>query len=126
MIVACLPSFRILLSTRERSSSSYKRRNPSSSGHSDAQVRSANSRGSAIRLEAIRTGTYLAVETRDGESASYDQVTSVEAGGPPNTIISKSSKTESQEDILPTIPKDRILKRQDVVSDYPLIHLAAI
>ncbi|KAL2055361.1 hypothetical protein ABVK25_004169 [Lepraria finkii] len=43
VIVACLPSFRILLSTRERSSSSYKRRNPSSSGHSDAQVRSANS-----------------------------------------------------------------------------------
>lgn len=116
MIVACLPSFRILLSTRERSSSSYKRRNPSSSGHSDAQVRSANSRGSAIRLEAIRTRTYLDVETRDGESVSYDQVTSVEAGGPPNTIISESSETESQEDILPTIPKDQILKRQDVVS----------
>jgi hypothetical protein len=67
-------------------------------------------------MEAIRTGTYLDVETGHNVNASYDHATSVEASGPPNTTISTSSKTESQEDILPTIPKDRILKRQDVVS----------
>ena len=94
-----------------RSRSSYKRRNASSE-HSSNQNRSANSQGSVIRMNAIRSGTYLDVESRVRPST--------EAVGPPNTVISTSSKTESQEEILPTIPKDRILKRQDMVSKQPL------
>ena len=94
-----------------RSRSSYKRRNASSE-HSSNQNRSANSQGSVIRMNAIRTGTYLDVESRARPST--------EVVGPPNTVISTSSKTESQEEILPTIPKDRILKRQDMVSSQPL------
>ena len=90
-----------------RSRSSYKRRNASSE-HSSNQNRSANSGGSVIRMKAIRSGTYLDVESRVRPST--------EGVGPPNTVISTSSKTESQEEILPTIPKDRILKRQDMVS----------
>ena len=110
VVVACLPSFRILLSARVRSRSSYKRRNASSE-HSSNQIRSTNSRGSVIRMKAIRSGTYFDAESRVRAST--------EGGGPPNTVISTSSKTESQEEILPTIPKDRILKRQDMVSRQP-------
>ena len=94
-----------------RSKSSYKRRNASSE-HSSNQNRSANSQGSVIRMNAIRAGTYLDSESRARPST--------EVVGPPNTVISTSSKTESQEEILPTIPKDRILKRQDMVSSQPL------
>ena len=107
VVVACLPSFRILLSARVRSRSSYKRRNASSE-HSSNQNRSANTQGSVIRMNTIRSGTYPDVESRVRPST--------EVVGPPNTVISTSSKTESQEEILPTIPKDRILKRQDMVS----------
>ena len=67
-------------------------------------------------MNAIRSETYVDVESRVRASASYDHFTSTEGVGPPNTVISTSSKTESQEEILPTIPKDRILKRQDMVS----------
>ena len=63
-------------------------------------------------MKAIRSGTYLDAESRVRAST--------EGVGPPNTVISTSSKTESQEEILPTIPKDRILKRQDMVSSQPL------
>lgn len=94
-----------------RSRSSYKRRNASSE-HSSNQNRSGNTQGSVIRMNAIRSGTYLDVESRVRPST--------EVAGPPNTVISTSSKTESQEEILPTIPKDRILKRQDMVSSQPL------
>ena len=62
-------------------------------------------------MKAIRSGTYFDAESRVRAST--------EGGGPPNTVISTSSKTESQEEILPTIPKDRILKRQDMVSRQP-------
>ena len=47
---------------------------------------------------------------------SFDHVAAAEREGAPNTIISKSSRTESQEEILPTVPNNRILLRQDMVS----------
>ncbi|MCJ1460585.1 hypothetical protein MMC28_010967 [Mycoblastus sanguinarius] len=112
VIVSCLPSFRVFfLSTR--TDSAYKRRNPSSSASS--RNRPSQNRNNSIRLDAIRSGTFLDVGLNNRES--IENCSGAERGGPSNTIISKSSKTESQEDILPNVPKDCVLVRQDWVSD---------
>jgi len=117
VVVSCLPSFRILLSARSRSDSAYKRRNPSSSDRSVAsktRKRSTLRRTSTIRLEAINAGAYL--DTEQGKGQSFDHIISAaERERPNNTIITKSSRGESQEEILP--PRNRVLVRQDVVSE---------
>ena len=47
---------------------------------------------------------------------SYDQVAAAESGGAPNTVISKSIKAEGREGLAPSVPNNRILLRQDMVS----------
>ena len=68
-----------------------------------------------MRLGTIRQGTFLDIDSQDPRD-SFDHVAAAEREGAPNTIISKSSRTESQEEILPTVPNNRILLRQDMVS----------
>ena len=115
VVVSCLPSFRILLSARSRSDSAYKRRNtPSSSdpsANSGARKQPTLRRTGSIRLEKINARAYL--DVRRAERESYDRIIGAERGQT-NTIITKSSRTESQEDLSP--PRNRVLVRQDMVS----------
>ena len=67
-----------------------------------------------MRLGTIRQGTFLEIESQDLRD-SFDHVAAADREGAPNTVISKSSRTESQENILPTVPNNRILLRQDMV-----------
>lgn len=68
-----------------------------------------------MRLGTIRQGTFLEINSQDPRD-SFDDVAAAEREGAPNTVISKSSRTEGQEDALPTVPHNRILLRQDMVS----------
>ena len=68
-----------------------------------------------MRLGTIRQGTFLEIDSQDPRD-SFDHAAAAEREGAPNTVISKSSRTESQEDILPSVPHNRILLRQDLVS----------
>lgn len=116
VVVSCLPSFRILLSARSRSDSAYKRRNPSSSdpsGSSNPRMKPSLRRTSAIRLEIINARANLDAQLAARDS--YDQMMSTESVGQTNTVITKSNREESQEDIVP--PRNRVLVRQDMVSD---------
>ena len=67
-----------------------------------------------MRLGTVRQGTFLDIDSQDLRD-SFDHVAAGDREGAPNTVISKSSRTESQEDILPTVPNNRILLRQDMV-----------
>ena len=70
-----------------------------------------------MRLGTIRQGTFLEIDSLQDPRESFDHVAAAaEREGAPNTVISKSSRTESQEDILPSVPNNRILLRQDMVS----------
>ena len=68
-----------------------------------------------MRLGTMRQGTFLDIDTQDLRD-SFDHAVAGDRDGAPNTVISKSSRTESQEDILPTVPNNRILLRQEMVS----------
>lgn len=68
-----------------------------------------------MRLGTIRQGMFLEIDSQDPRD-SFDRAAAAEREGPPNTVISKSSRTESQEDFLPSVPHNRILLRQDMVS----------
>ncbi|KAF6231134.1 hypothetical protein HO173_010634 [Letharia columbiana] len=114
VVVSCLPSFGWLLNKRASSESAYKRRNPSSSGRSTSGIRSPKYPAEAMRLGTIRQGTFLEIDSQDPRD-SFDHVAAAEREGAPNTVISKSSRTESQEDVLPSVPHNRILLRQDMV-----------
>ncbi|KAL9065371.1 MAG: hypothetical protein Q9161_008274 [Pseudevernia consocians] len=63
VVVSCLPSFGWLLNKRARSESAYKRRNPSSSGRSISGIRSPTYPAEAMRLETIRQGTFLNLDS---------------------------------------------------------------
>ena len=70
-----------------------------------------------MRLGTIRQGTFLEIDSLQHPRDPFDHVAvAAEREGAPNTVISKSSRTESQEDILPSVPNNRILLRQDMVS----------
>lgn len=114
VVVSCLPSFGWLLNRRARSESAYKRRNPSSSGRSTSGIRSAKYPPEAMRLGTIRQGTFLEIDSQDPRD-SFDHAAAAEREGVPNTVISKSSRTESRGDSLPSVPHNRILLRQDMV-----------
>ena len=120
VVVSCLPSFGWLLNKRPRSNSAYKRRNPSSSARSTTGIRSPKyPAAETMRLGTIRQGTFLEIDSVQDSRGSFDHVAAAAAErreGAPSTVISKSSRTESQEDILPTVPNNRILLRQDMVS----------
>ncbi|CAF9926509.1 MAG: hypothetical protein ALECFALPRED_003458 [Alectoria fallacina] len=112
--VASLPSFGWLLNKRARSRSASKRRNATSSGRSTSGVRSPKYPTEALRLGTIRQGTFLEIDSQDPQD-SFDHLAAADREGAPNTVISKSSRTESQENILPSVPHNRILLRQDMV-----------
>ncbi|CAF9914635.1 hypothetical protein IMSHALPRED_001966 [Imshaugia aleurites] len=112
VVVSCLPSFGWLLNNRARSGSAYKRRNPSSSGRSTSGIRSPRYPAEAMRLGTIRQ--FLEIDSQDPRD-SFDHVAAAKREGAPNTVISKSTRTESQEDVLPSVPQNRILLRQDMV-----------
>ena len=57
----------------------------------------------------------MEIDSRD-QRDSFDHAAAAGREGAPNTVISKSSRTDSQEDILPSVPNNRILLRQDMVS----------
>ena len=118
VVVSCLPSFRIFLCARSHSDSAYKRRNtPPLSGLSTISGRRKQPtlrRTGSIRLEKINAAAYL--DARHAEKEAYDRMISAERGQT-NTIITKSSRTESQEDMSP--PRNRVLVRQDMVSKNP-------
>ena len=119
VVVSCLPSFGWLLNKRVRSDSAYKRRNPSSSGRSTSAIRSNAYPTDTVRLGTVRQGTFLDIDSQILRDSSFDHNHAVAVGDleiAPNTIISKSSRTESQEDILPAVPCNRILLRRDMVS----------
>lgn len=66
-----------------------------------------------MRLGTIRQ--FLEIDSQDPRD-SFDHVAAAKREGAPNTVISKSTRTESQEDVLPSVPQNRILLRQDMVS----------
>ena len=68
-----------------------------------------------MRLGTIHHGTFLEIDSQDPRD-SYDQVAAAEQGGAPNTVISKSMKAEGREGFGPSVPNNRILLRQDMVS----------
>ena len=68
-----------------------------------------------MRLGTIHHGTFLEIDSQD-PSDSYDQVAAAEQGGAPNTVISKSIMAEGRERLAPSVPNNRILLRQDMVS----------
>ena len=68
-----------------------------------------------MRLGTIHHGTFLEIDSQDPRD-SYDQVVAVEQGGAPNTVISKSIEAEGREGFGPSVPNNRILLRQDMVS----------
>ena len=76
-----------------------------------------------MRLGTIRQGTFLDLDSQDPRE-SFDHAAAAEREGVPNTIISKSSRTESQEDVLPSVPHNRILLRQDIVSIFSILKLS--
>ena len=118
VVVSCLPSFGWLLNKRVRSDSAYKRRNPSSSGRSTSAVRSNAYPTDTVRLGTVHQGTFLDIDSQILRDSSFDHHAAAvgDLERAPNTIISKSSRTESQEDILPAVPCNRILLRRDMVS----------
>ena len=73
-----------------------------------------------MRLGTIHHGTFLEIDSQDPRD-SYDQVATAEQGAAPNTVISKSIKAEGQEDLAPSVPNNRILLRQDMVSVFSLV-----
>lgn len=123
VVVSSLPSFSWLLNKRPRSTSAYKRRNPSSSARSTSAIRSPPKYPpTALRLGTIvRQGTFSEIldpPDRSGPVDTHHHLTHVAAAereGAPSTVISKSRRTESQEDMLPNVPNNRILLRQDLV-----------
>ena len=68
-----------------------------------------------MRLGTIHHGTFLEIDSQ-GPRDSYDHIAAAESGGVPNTVISKSIKAEGQEGLAPSVPNNRILLRQDMVS----------
>ena len=68
-----------------------------------------------MRLGTIHHRTFLEIDSQDPRD-SFDHVAAAEQGGAPNTVISKSNVAEGREGFLPSVPNNRILLRQDMVS----------
>ena len=68
-----------------------------------------------MRLGTIRQGTFLEIDSQD-QRDSFDHAAAAEREGAPNTMISKGHRTESQEDVMQSIPHNRIHLWQDMVS----------
>ncbi len=111
VVVSCLPSFRILLSARS-TDSAYRRRHPSGS-ESATKAQFADQRNSSNRLNAIRQGIFLDLEKDDLDPS--DLSTIPEIGEPPNTMIRKNTRSESEEKMLAKVPKGNVLVRSDIV-----------